>query len=345
MRVSLPSVRYRENPQRIQFFDQLLQRVNGLPGVQAAGAVSFLPLTGLGAATRYEVVGEAAPPLGQEPVADVRVIDGNYFKAMGIPLLRGRLFEPSGTADTTSKIIVNEALARRHWPNQDPIGKRIKVSWNDSREDEIVGVVGDVRHAGLDAEVRAMTYWPMGRFPYDSMTLAVHTAGEPGSIASAVTGVVHEFDRDLAVADVRSLDEIVSHSVAERRLMMMMLAVFAGAALALAAVGIYGVIAYSVTQRTQEIGIRIALGAQQRDVLRMVVGQAVALAAGGIAIGAAAAFVLTRFMRDMLFEVKPFDPLTFIAVAAALAAVAAVASFIPGRRATGVDPVIALRAE
>ncbi|MEO5895820.1 MAG: ABC transporter permease [Vicinamibacterales bacterium] len=345
MRVSLPGSRYRDKPKKIRFFDQLMQRVTTLPGVQSAGAVSFMPLTGLGAATKYDVVGEAAPPLGQEPVADVRVIAGDYFKALGIPLVRGRLFDPSRATDNTNKIIVNETLARRHWPNQDPIGKRITVSWNDPREDEIVGVVGDVRHAGLDSAARAMTYWPMGRFPYDSMTLAVRSAGESGSIANAVTSVVRELDRDLAVADIRSMDEIVSRSVAQRRLMMVMLAIFAAAALLLAAVGIYGVIACSVTQRTQEIGIRIALGAQQGAVLKMIVGQAVALALGGIAVGAAAAFVLTRFMRDMLFEVKPFDPVTVIAVAAALAVVAALASFIPGRRATRVDPVIALRAE
>ena len=344
MRVSLPSARYGQQPQQAQFFERLLERVRTLPGVQSAGAVNFLPLTGLGSATGYAAVGDPPPPLGQEPVADVRVIGGAYFKAMGIPLLRGRFFS-SDVSDTTNKIIVNEALVRRHWPNQDPIGKRIKVSWNDDREDEIVGVVGDVIHVSLDTKIRAMTYWPMGRFPYSSMTLAVRTSGEPGSIANAVTGAVREIDGDLAVVDIRSMDEVVSRSVAERRLMMVMLTIFAGAALILAAVGIYGVIAYSVTQRTQEIGIRVALGAQRSHVLKMVVGQAVGLALAGIVLGGAAAFVLTRFMREMLFEVKPFDPLTFAAVAVALAAVAALASFIPGRRATRVDPVIALRAE
>ena len=344
MRVSLPSARYREPAQVAQFFDRVIERMRVLPGVQSAGAVSFLPLTGLGSATKYDVVGEAPAPLGEAPVADVRVIAGDYFKAMGIPLVRGRLFS-SDVSETTNKVIVNEALARRHWPNQDPIGKRIKISWNDDREDEIVGVVGDVIHVSLDAEIRAMTYWPLGRFPYSSMTLAVRTSGEPGPIAQAVTDAVREIDGDLAVVDIRSMDEVVSRSVAERRLMMVMLALFAGAALVLAAVGIYGVIAYSVTQRTQEIGIRVALGAQRRHVLKMVVGQAVALALAGIVLGGAAAFVLTRFMRDMLFEVKPFDPLTFVAVAAALAIVAALASFIPGRRATRVDPVVALRAE
>jgi len=344
MRVSLPNARYRERTQQTQFFDRLMERIRALPGVQSAGGINFLPLTGLGSATDYEVIGDAPAPLGQEPVADVRVITGDYFRAMGIPLVRGRFFS-TDPSDATNKIIINEAMARRHWPDQDPIGKRVKVSWNDPREDEIVGVVGDVIHMSLDAKVRAMTYWPLARFPYSSLTLAVRTSGEPGSIANAVTGAVREIDNDLAVVDIRSMDEVVSRSVAERRLMMVMLAIFAGAALVLAAVGIYGVIAYSVTQRTQEIGIRVALGAQRSHVLKMVVGQAVALALAGIVLGGAAAFVLTRFMRDMLFEVKPFDPLTFAAVAVALAAVAALASFIPGRRATRVDPVIALRAE
>jgi putative ABC transport system permease protein len=345
MRVSLPLARYADAPRRVQFFERLLERVQQVPGVQSAGAISSLPLVGLGSATGYKIGGEPAPPLGQEPVADVRVITKDYFKAMGIPLIRGRLFDERQPSDAVNKVIVNEALARRHWPNEDPIGKRIIISWNEDIEDEIVGVVGDVVHAGLDAQVRSMTYWPLARNGDGSMTLTLRTAGEPTSVISAVRGIVREQDADLALADIRTMDEVVSQSVAERRLMMVMLAIFAGAALLLAAVGIYGVIAYSVTQRTQEIGIRLALGAQRSDVLRMVVGQAAILAVAGVVIGGVGAVFLTRLMADLLFGVKPFDPLTFGVVAAGLTGVALLASYVPGRRATRVDPVIALRAE
>ena len=345
MRVSLANSRYPDAAKRTQFYHNLFERIDGLPGVQAAGAVSFLPMVGLGAATGYEVVGEPPAPAGQEPVCDVRVITNEYFKAMGIPLLRGRLFNEQDAADSTNKVIVNEAMARKHWPNQDPIGKKIKISWNDTREDEVVGVVGDVRHQGLDAIPRSMTYWPHARFAYPSMTLAVRTAGESGTVVSAVSRAIREQDPDLAVADVQTMDEVIDKSVAQRRLTMLILGIFAAAALVLAAVGIYGVISYSVTQRTQEIGIRLALGAQRSDVLRMVMRQSAVLALVGIAIGAAGAFALTRLMSDLLFQVKPFDPLTFAAVSGLLAGIAMLASFVPGRRATRVDPVVALRAE
>ena len=281
---------------------------------------------------------------GYGPVADVRVISHDYLKAMGVPLLRGRLFNEQDAADAKGRVVINENMARRFWPGEDAIGKHIRINW-DTLEDEVIGVVGDVKHAGLDGEVRSMTYWPFSRNPYGSMTIAVRTAGEASGVVNAITGIVRQMDPDLVVANVRTMEEVVSDSVAERRLTMMLLAVFAGAALLLAAVGIYGVIAYSVTQRTQEIGIRMALGAQRGDVLRMIVGQAMALTAAGIVSGAFGAILLTRVMTGLLFNVKPGDPLTFSAVAVVLALVAASASYIPGRRATRVDPVIALRAE
>ena len=345
MRVSLPSARYAVPAQRVQFFRRLFERVDALPGVQAAGATSFLPLATLGAATSVEIVGRPKPPLGQEPVADVRVATNDYFKAMGVPLLKGRLFNEEDAADHTNRVIVNETMAIKYWPGEDPIGKKVNISWNDRRDDEIIGVVGDVRHAGLDTAPRGMTYWPYARFPYGSMTLAVRATTDPRAIVNGVVSVVRELDRDLAVADIRTMEEVVSNSVAQRRLTMLLLAAFAGAALVLAAVGIYGVIAYSVTQRTQEIGIRMALGARQADVLKMVVGQAMLLAAIGIAVGAAGALFLTRLMTGLLFDVRPADPVTFAAVATLLAAVAAAAAYVPGRRATRVDPVVALRAE
>jgi putative ABC transport system permease protein len=343
--VSLPRSRYGDNAKRIDFFRRLLERVTALPGVEAAGSVSFLPLTGLGAATGYEVVGQPIPPKGEEPVCDVRVATNGYFKALGIPLIRGRWFNEEDPNDISNRVIINEAMARRHWPNEDPIGKRIKISWNDTREDEIVGVVGDVRHTSLETEPRAMNYWPYRRFPYNTMTLAVKTSGKPTSYVNSITSIVRNMDPLLAVSDIRTMEQVIGDSVAQRRLTMLMLAIFAGAALVLAAVGIYGVIAYSVTQRTQEIGIRMALGANRRDVVWMVVKNAMVLTGTGIALGALGGLALTRLMRELLFHVRPADPMTFVAVAAVLATVALAASFFPGRRAARVDPLIALRAE
>ncbi len=345
MRVGLPDSRYGEPAQRVQFLQRLFDRVDALPGVQAAGATSFLPLAGLGAATSFEVIGKPRAPRGEEPVVDVRVMANDYLEAMGVPLLRGRLFNDQDPTDNRNRVVINETMAKKYWPGEDPIGKRIRISWNDPREDEIIGVVGDIRNAALETEARATNYWPHARFPYGSMTLAVRTAGEATSIVNAVRRLVREQDPNLAVADVRTMGDVVANSVAERRLTMLLLTIFAGAALLLAAVGIYGVIAYSVTQRTPEIGIRMALGAQRGDVLRMVVGQAMALAAAGIAIGGIGALLLTRLMTGLLFNVKPGDPLTFAAVACVLGVVAMVASYLPGLRATRVDPVIALRAE
>jgi putative ABC transport system permease protein len=345
MRVSIPGSRYPQPANREQFFDRVLERISALPGVDAAGAISFIPLVGLGSATGYSVVGEPPPAPGQEPVTDVRVITHDYFQAMGIPLVRGRLFT-AGDWKSPNRVIINEAMARRHWPDDDPIGKRIVVSWDEPAiEDVVVGVVGDVRHQELEAETRSAIYWPYLRVPYGGLTFAVRTAGDPRSVVNAVATVVREADPLLAVADVQTIDDILDRSVAQRRLTMVLLTIFAGAALLLAAVGIYGVIAYGVTQRTQEIGIRLALGAPRRAVLAMVVRQAAALAAAGVVIGAAGAAVLTRFMSDLLFEIEPFDPVTFGAMAATLTAVALLAAFVPGRRAAAVDPVVALRAE
>ena len=345
LNVSLPGSRYGQPPSRVQFYRRLFESIDALPGVQASGATSFLPLTGLGAATSFEVVGQPKAPAGEEPVADVRVVANDYFRAMGIPLLRGRLFHEGDAADESSRVVINQTMAEKYWPGEDPVGRRVKISWNDTREDEIIGVVADVRHAGLESTPRAMTYWPYPRFPYPGMALVIRTATDPAAVVNPVVSIVRSQDPDLAVSNIRTMEEVVSESVGERRLTMILLAVFAGAALLLAAVGIYGVIAYSVTQRTQEIGVRMALGAQKRDVLRMIVGHAILLALGGIVLGAAGAVVLTRFMTDLLFNVRPRDPLTFVAVAAVLGTVALAASYLPGRRAASVDPAVALRAE
>jgi putative ABC transport system permease protein len=275
----------------------------------------------------------------------VRVVAHDYFRAMGIRLVSGRLFRDGDPSELKGRVIVNETLARQHWPGEDPIGKRVRISWGEDVEDEVIGVVGDVHLADLETLPRATIYWPYPRVAYTAMTIAVRAQGDPLPLVNSSVRVVRERDPQLAVSNIQTLGEVLETSVAARRITMLLTAVFAGAALLLAAVGIYGVIAYSVSQRTQEIGIRMALGAQRGNVLRMVVGHAVALAGVGIAAGALLALGLTRALEGMLFEVKAADPVTFAAVGAALAAVATLASYVPGRRATRVDPIVALRNE
>ncbi len=345
MKVTLPSENYRGDGQVIGFFDRFFDRVDAIPGVQAAGGISFLPLNGLGAATSFFIEGREKPRAGEEPVSEVKVVTRNYFKAMGIPLLRGRLFDGRDTAPKTRRIIVSESLVRKYFGETDPIGQRIVLSWNDQGPDEIVGVVGDVRSASLEAEPRAASYLPPARFAYPFLSAVIKTSDDSMRLVPALVAAVRELDPDVPVADIRPMSEVMAISTAERRLTMAMLMVFAAVALVLASVGIYGVISYSVTQRTQEIGIRMALGAQRGDVLRMIVGGALALSACGIAIGGVGAFLLTQLMAKLLFGVTPDDPVTFGLVSIMLIAVAALASYLPGRRATHVDPVVALRAE
>ena len=227
-------------------------------------------------------------------------------------------------------MIINQTLATKYFPGEDPIGKSIIVSWNDAVADEIVGVVGDVRQQDLETEARATIYWPPARFTYPFMTVAIRTAGDPRGVVAPAVAALHDMDPNVAAADVRTMEDVIDISVAQRRLTMLLLSIFAGLALVLAAVGIYGVIGYSVSQRTQEIGIRMALGAPRAAVLRMVVGQAMALALAGVAAGAAGAWLLSRLMQKLLFGVTATDPLTFLSVSALLGLVAALAAAVPG---------------
>ena len=287
-------------------------------------------------------------PLADRPYAGVRVVTPDYFQTMGIPHLRGRSFTEQDQGNTPGVVIVNEALANRYWPNEDAIGKRLgsfeevpgKQKWL-----EIVGVVGNVRHKASEMEVMEEVSFPYKQSPGDFMNLVVRTTSDPASMVPAIRSQVLSVDKDQPVSDIMTMDQRVAKSVAAKRFVMFLLGAFSILALGLASVGIYGVMAYLVTQRTQEIGVRMALGAQKRDVLKLVVRKGMALAIIGAAIGLVASLALTRLMRSLLFEVTPTDWLTFVTASTVLLIAALLASYIPAHRATKVDPLTALRYE
>ncbi len=274
----------------------------------------------------------------------------NYFHAMGIPLLRGRVFTEQDVRGKPGVIIINETLARRFWPDEDPIGERLAIGLSFDDEGapesyEIVGIVGDVRHRRLDADVFPQMFLPYRQQTWDFMSFVLRTNGDPLRLVGGVRGQVRAVDKDQPVYGIRTMEQYVSASVAQRRFSMLLLGIFAALAVALAAGGTYGVISYSVSQRTHEIGIRMALGAQRRDIFKLVVGQGMGPVLIGVGIGLAASLALTRFLSSLLFGVSATDPVTFAGVAVLLAAVALLACYIPARRATRVDPLVALRYE
>jgi putative ABC transport system permease protein len=345
VRVPLGGGRNAAPDRRIAFFRQASDRVATLPGVRAVGAVNALPLTGLGLGTTFAVDGRPAPSPEQRPIGLLRSATPAYFGAMGIPLLAGRALADSDTAQAPPVILVNQTLARRFWPGASAIGGRIAIDQFAGRVAEIVGVVGDVKPDRIDGEDWPTFYQPYPQAPSMAMTLAVRTQAPPLALASAVIREVHRLDPDQPVADVRPMEEVVDLAAAGARFNTVLLGSFAGAAFLLAAVGIYGVISYDVSQRTNEIGIRMALGAQPADVRRLIMGQGARLAVYGIVAGLLGAGLLTRFMRTMLFGVHPADAWTYTAISILLALVALGASFVPSRRAMALDPVIALRHE
>ena len=343
--INLPGAKYPEARQQTTFFHDIIKRVKALPTVQSAGAISFLPLAGAGAATGFTIEGRPAPPPGQTPVADVRAVSPDLFRAMGIRLLRGRVFDDRDTANNKLAVVINQAAVNMYWPNEDPIGKTVNMPWNEVMVGEIVGVVEDVRLVSLDAEPRTTLYWNYLQFPYGSMNLVVRTANDPIQLAPAIRAELRAIDKDQPVANIRTMTDVLSSSVASPRFNTTLLLVFAGIALLLASVGIYGVMSFSVTQRTHEIGIRVALGARPAEVRRMVITHGMTLAVAGIAVGIAGSLALTRLMTSLLYQVKATDPGTFALVAALLALVAFLANYIPAHRATRIDPLTALRHE
>ena len=345
VRVPLAGGRNAAGERRIAFFKQVTDRIATLPGVRAVGAVNVLPLTGLGVGATFAVEGRPAPNAEQRPLGLMRSVNSAYFSAMGIPLVAGRAPADSDTALSPPVIVVNQTLARRFWPGASAIGGRLAIDQIGGRVAEIVGVVGDVKPDRINGAEWPTIYVPYAQGPAAAMTLAVRTAGAPLGLASAVTREVRQLDPDQPVADVRTMEEVVNLAVSGARFQTALLASFAGVAFLLAAVGIYGVISYDVSQRTNEIGIRMALGAQPADVQWLILGQGARLAVYGIVAGLLGAGVLTRWMGTMLFGVGPTDVWTYAAVSILLAVVALAASYVPSRRAMVPDPVIALRHE
>jgi putative ABC transport system permease protein len=347
--LTLPDARYAEDQQRIAFFDQLLPRLRALPGVRAASAVMGLPLSGMDFIISFEVEGGPPVPPAQQPAMQVRVATPDYFRTIGIPLKRGRGFSEDDRAGTTRVVLITESAARQFFPNEDPLGKKIKLGWGRGAGKraggEVVGIVGDAKEAGLDEPNPPEIYMPLRQWPVDFMSVVVKTATPPASLSDAVRAEVYAVDSNLPVSNVRTLDEIVARSISQPRFYMLLLTMFAAVALALAAIGIFGVLSYAVAQRTREIGIRMALGAQERTVIGLVVREAMTLVILGVACGTVAALFLSQTMTRMLFSVTPTDPTTFATVATGLLAVALCASYLPARRATRVDPIIALRTE
>jgi putative ABC transport system permease protein len=291
------------------------------------------------------VVGRPKPAPGQEPVADVRIVSGNYFGAMGIPLLKGRLFQPTDTGDRAHVIVINQALADELFPGQDPLGHQLVLQWTDTVPDRIVGVVGNVLHSGLDGRVRPMTYWPHDRFANGGMFLTVKTQEMASAIGPVLGRTLRRIDPEVPLTPVKPMADVVAGTIATRRLVMSLIGVFATLAFALAALGIYSVMTCVVTERRGELAIRLALGAQPRSVVWLVVGEALATTAVGIVCGLAAAVALGRLVRSLLFETAPTDPVALVAPVVLLMIVGVVASWAPGLAASRVDPMNALRAE
>jgi putative ABC transport system permease protein len=346
--VSLPAFKYREKAQISSFFRQVIEQIKNSPGVESVGAITGLPLTGSGWSGSFNIEGQAVAPGQAEPHSALRAITPGYFEAMKIRLIAGRFFDERDEAGSKLVVIIDQTLAEHYFPNQDPVGKRVEFGMggpNGPAWREVVGVVGRVRHKRLDAEVKDHIYFPQAQNPQSIMSLVVRTSTDPEGATSTIRSAVASVDKDQPIHRVTTMEQVRSDSVSSKRLTMLLLAIFAGVALILAAVGIYGVMSYTVTERTHEIGIRMALGAKAADVLRLVIGQGMALALAGVAIGIGAALLLTRFMQTLLFGVTATDATTFMLISLLLAGVALLACYLPARRATRVDPMVALRYE
>jgi len=346
--VSLPDVRYSSEKQ-VRFYRDLMARIRSLPGVQSASAVTPLPLSGDRFGISFQIEGRPVAPK-DEPSADMFIAETNYFRTMGIPITKGRDFEDRDQHNSTPVVIITEQFARQYFPGEDPVGKRIHPgisTWDneDSTMREIIGVAGDVRNRALNTEPKPAYYMPQSQLPFTQLIAVVKSTNDPRSLTSSLTREVKAMDPELPVFSVKTMEEYISSSVAAPRFNTTLLSIFAAVALVLTIIGLYGVMSYSVAQRTNEIGIRMALGAQTRDVLGLIVKDGVKLVLLGLVLGIAGALALTRLLSTLLFGVTTRDPVTFVAIAALLSFVAILACYIPAWRATRVDPLEALRCE
>ena len=345
LQISLPKETYEDKSKQLAFYDQLQTRVRSLPGVVKAGAVNIVPFSSGNQSSNFQIIGRPPFTQGQEPDAQIRVATPEYFEAIGTELRRGRLFNAQDDANAARVVLINEAFARRFLPDQEPIGQRLNFGGSEKETQEIIGVVADVKNDDLDEAVDPIAYSPYAQNVRLSMNLVVHATQDPTRLASAMRSEVQALDPNLPVSNIKPVRQMIDERISPKRLMTYILGVFALIALLLASVGIYGVMSYAVTQRTREIGVRMALGAQAVDVLKLVIKNGMTMALVGVAIGLAGAYALTRLLANLLFKVNPTDLVTFAAVSISLIVVALIACYVPARRATKVDPLVALRYE
>jgi putative ABC transport system permease protein len=346
-RLALPRTG-RDSAQIIGFYQELVDRARALPGVSAGAAVSYLPLSREGARYSFSVEGQPFPEPQQRPSSSFNVVTPGYFATIDIPLLQGRDFTAQDRGSTPGVVVVNQTLARRFWPHESAVGKRLTLDDDPDEPSDwmtVVGVVGDSRHRSLVDEIMPQIYAPEAQMGFEEMALLVRTPLDPASIAPAIHGLVASLDPEVPVADVHQLTQIRDASISTDRFRTLLLGAFGLLALGLAAIGVFGVISYGVVQRTREIGIRIALGARSAEILRLVIGEGAVTVAGGIACGLIAGAALSRVLVTLLYQVKPWDPATFVVIATVIAGVALGACILPARRALRVDPATALRAE
>jgi putative ABC transport system permease protein len=350
-RLPLSPTQYGNGAAQRAFFTQLLQRLEALPGVQAAGLTISLPPYLLSMTDNFMVEGQVVPPSQSVPLGPLLFVNETYFSTLGAPLLRGRFFTERDDDKAPDVVIINETLAKQYFSGVDPVGRRLKNGGPErpigpnNKWNTIVGVVGDINYSGLDAPPEPVVYYPFRQATTNNQYVVIRTSMNPRSLEPAVKAAVAGLDKDLPVVNVRTMDELMTEAVAPPRFRTVLVSLFAIVGLLLAAIGIYGVMAYTVTERTHELGVRMALGADRGDVLRIVLGEAAWLAAAGVGLGVAGAFGATRLIQNLLFGVTPTDATTFAGIAALLVATAMLASYLPARRATRVDPMVALRYE
>jgi putative ABC transport system permease protein len=341
--VSLPKIQYADDPAMVRFFNEAQRRIATVPGVQAAGFSTILPLAGTNSDSSFAIEGRPNDPTAG-PDEEKREVSPDYFRALETPLIKGRFFTDGDKADAPPVIIVNQAFAKKFWPNQDAVGKRIVMGGMSDKPIwiTVVGIVGDMRHFGLDVDPKPEMYVPFAQDPYFTAIFVIRSPQDPRSLLPAIRREIQGIDPAVPIANIRTFENVIGDSVAPRRLSVVLLGVFAGVAVLLAVVGIYGVMSFLVAQRTHEIGVRMALGAQRVDVLKLVIGRALKLITIGTGIGLIVALMSTRTLRALLYSVSSFDVPTFVVVTVVLGIVALAASYIPARRATRADPMLAL---